>query len=539
MAAVDRPRSVLVVPNVSLPRELTGFTYSVPSSLESGLSVGSIVEVPFRNRTVRGVVWVLDPPPNPRSTRPITRVTPDRVPPGAMAFAGELAREHLASPAAFIRSVMGKAVHAFRNEPGGQYLAYLGRPTEDRTVLDTLAGTRPTLVLAAGPGAETLPKASGRWVRGADAAVLAVEDPRALIVYREELPEHRRRVPPFLDLRRAAAVRSRSFGVPVTLTARCLRVETAQALDRTELREVTPIPELPPGTVQVSSEGFRDASVLETLRACIAAGGSAFVWVPAGGFAGALACTSCGFTVRCRRCGVANRVRPDGSAVCGSCAEPSDPPLVCPRCGSALTSRALGVAGVRAQLRRLAADLPFATLAATDPVPSPAFRGILVGTHAHLAALPRWQTAAAVVYGLERFLAVPDFRAEERFAQRLTDLRFALSDGAPLVLLARDTDVARTWCSDPRNRIPALLPDRDRFRYPPFVRLVLVSGASAPSIAERFRNLSGVERVDALPGSVPRSLLRVTPDAWADVAPHLIALPRTVMVEPDPDGFGV
>lgn len=530
--------AALIVPAVPLPRHLAGFTYRVPDALGTQIHEGDIVHVPFRNRIIEGVVWSLRPPVRPAPTRSVVEVT-GRVSEPVRHFIRELATAFLASPAAFVHLKNLRVSLPDRRVGGRTFLAYLGAPGSDSAAIRTLSKGDSAMVVASGTTAQVI-AGQGGFRLASDAAVQNLAVPSsAIVVYREEAPEHRRRTPPYFDVRRAAELRAQLTGTPLVLTARCPRAETVAAMLDGTVQRLGPPPPLTPLSI-LRASSVTDSVVMDAMTHNAAAGFSTFIWVAARDFAGSLVCTRCGWVARCDRCGVAQRVQSDRRLVCGSCATEVLLPRVCPRCGAAdLSPRALGTAGV---LRRIAArlpHLPVALLTAADPIPPPAFRGILIGTHAYIDQLPMYQTRGAVVLGVERFLAQPDFRAEERFAQRLTAIRFALPTNGSLALVGVDTHMLDGWTGDPRDKIESLLPDRAAFLYPPSVRLILLTGRRAPASARRFTSRSGVRRVDVLPGRVPRALLRVDPDAWRDLAPDLVDLPASVNVEPDPDGFGV
>lgn len=528
-----------MVPGLALPRHLPGFTYRVPATLKGRLRLGDVVRVPFRSRTIDGVIWSLTPPLHPPPTRWVAGRAGWSMPDAVRSFLDALAVEFLASPAAVLRLNQLPKVVRTRNGVG-TYLAYLAAPDHDTQILSRAAGNRPALVVASGPTAVALRSVPSNLRLGSDAALLDCREAGlTLLVYREEATEHRRRTAPFFDARRAAVLRGQHFGAPVVFTARCPRVETMAGIRDGTIRVLGAPPALP-AVHTLTAAGWKDPKLVESLEESFGQGGSAFVWVPSRGLAAVLVCGVCGWVARCARCGVPQRVRDPRTLVCGSCAAADPLPAVCPRCGAMrLTPRALGTTGVRRLLETALPRLPVALLTANDPLPPPAFRGILIGTHAHLALLPRYQVRCAVVAGLERFLAVPDFRAEERFAQRLTDLRFALPPGSRLLLLGVDPAVLSQWTRDPRERVTELIDERRTFRYPPAVRLALLTGRSAIQVATGFSRRSGVVRVDVLEGGVPRALLRIEPSAWASLAPELTRLSPDVTVEPDPDGFGV
>lgn len=68
-------RIATVIPLVRLPSSLGVFDYTIPEALSSTLAIGQLVRVPFRNRSVAGIVWNIDvEPETDRSLKEIERI---------------------------------------------------------------------------------------------------------------------------------------------------------------------------------------------------------------------------------------------------------------------------------------------------------------------------------------------------------------------------------------------------------------------------------------------------------------------------------
>src|SRR5262249_4136491 len=167
------------------------------------------------------------------------------------------------------------------------------------------------------------------------------------------------------------------------------------------------------------------------------------------GIAPALHCRACGRTIRCPNCDVALVLHADDSLRCHHCGHAQRSPDVCPSCGSAELAR-LG-AGTQKLERDLAREFPEPELIrlGAGPAAKPellaaalrrfaeADRAVLLGTQMVGKGHHFSGVELAAVVDADTALALPDFRAEERTFQLLTQLAGRSGRHAPGRLLVQ------------------------------------------------------------------------------------------------------
>jgi len=233
------------------------------------------------------------------------------------------------------------------------------------------------------------------------------------------------------------------------------------------------------------------APLLAELGAIEAHGGKAILLLNRRGVAPALHCRACGVTLRCVNCDVALVLHGDGLLRCHHCGHTEPKPETCPACSSTELAR-LG-AGTQKLERELEAKLPElerirldadavekpGALAAALRRFAAADRVVLVGTQMVAKGHHFSGVALAAVVDADTGLGMPDFRAEERTFQLLTQLAGRSGRDAPgrvlvqtfqpdsrAIELAARHDVTRFLDSE--------LERRRALGYPPFTHLVRI-----------------------------------------------------------------
>jgi primosomal protein N' (replication factor Y) len=217
----------------------------------------------------------------------------------------------------------------------------------------------------------------------------------------------------------------------------------------------------------------------------------------------ALHCRACGQTIRCPNCDVALVLHRDDTLRCHHCGHSEASPDVCPSCGSADLARlGAGTQKLERELEREFPELELIRLDA-DTTAKPELltaalrrfagtdRAVLLGTQMVAKGHHFAGVELAAVVDADTALALPDFRAEERTFQLLTQLAGRSGRDAPgRVLVQTFQPDARPIAYAARHDVPRFLAEelerRRDLDYPPFRHLVriLVAGPD-PEKAQR------------------------------------------------------
>jgi primosomal protein N' (replication factor Y) len=335
-------------------------------------------------------------------------------------------------------------------------------------------------------------------VVGARSAVFApVRNLGLICVDEEHDASYKQESDPRYDARTVAAKRAALEDAVAVFGSATPRPESWGSLERLELggRLSGPLP--PVKVVDMRREaGYPlSAPLLAELGAIAERGGKAILLLNRRGVAPALHCRACGTTLRCLNCDVSLVLHGDRILRCHHCGHAVPEPETCPVCASTELAR-LG-AGTQRLERELAAKVPelvtirldadaaekpgamakaLTRFAASDRV-------VLVGTQMVAKGHHFPGVALAAVVDADTGLGLPDFRAEERTFQLLTQLAGRSGRDAPgrvlvqtfqpdsrAIELAARHDVARFLAGE--------LERRRELGYPPFRHLVriVVSG---------------------------------------------------------------
>ena len=338
-------------------------------------------------------------------------------------------------------------------------------------------------------------------VVGARSAVFAPVPRLGVICVDEEHDaSYKQESDPRYDARTVAAKRATLEKAVAVFGSATPRPESWGKLERLDLggRLSGPLP--PVLVVDLRREaGYPlSAPLLAALGAIEEHGGKAILLLNRRGVAPALHCRACGLTLRCVNCDVALVLHGDGLLRCHHCGHTEPKPETCPACRSTELAR-LG-AGTQKLERELAAKLPElerirldadavekpGALAAALKRFAAADRVVLVGTQMVAKGHHFSGVALAAVVDADTGLGLPDFRAEERTFQLLTQLAGRSGRDAPgrvlvqtfqpdsrAIELAARHDVSRFLDSE--------LERRRTLGYPPFSHLVrIVVGGPEP-----------------------------------------------------------
>jgi primosomal protein N' (replication factor Y) len=403
---------------------------------------------------------------------------------------------------------------------------------------------------------ERIASGQARVVIGARSAVFAPVAGLGLIVCDEEHDSSfKQESDPRYDARTVAVKRAALEGAVAVFGSATPRPESWQALERLEL-------------------GGRIGGKLPPVRV-VKADAKAILLLNRRGLVSALHCRACGHTPRCPSCDVALVLHKDGSLHCHHCGHSEPEPETCPACGSPELSRiGAGTQKLERELARLFPGLERIRLDSDTTARPGALAealarfaatrsAVLLGTQMIAKGHHFPGVALAAVVDADAGLAQPDFRAEERTFQLLTQLAGRSGRDAPgrvvIQTFQPDSESVRFAARhDVEGFIAAELERRRELGYPPFRHLVRIV-ASGPDQAEAMRLLEEIR--DGSPGedligpapllrlrgryraqlvgksTRPRRIAQRAAELLAAAAPAMRRAELSAVVDVDPQGF--
>jgi primosomal protein N' (replication factor Y) (superfamily II helicase) len=358
---------------------------------------------------------------------------------------------------------------------------------------------------------ERVARGEARVVVGARSAVFApVHRLGVVCVDEEHDPSYKQESDPRYDARTVAAKRAQLEGAVAIFGSATPRPESWERVERLELggRLGAKLP--PVRIVDLRREaGYPlSAGLLTDLGRIAERGGKAILLLNRRGVAPALHCRACGTTIRCVNCDVALVLHRDERLHCHHCGHVERAEETCPVCASPELAR-IG-AGTQRLERELEARLPELERLRldADAVAKPgavaavlarfaaADRVVLVGTQMVAKGHHFAGVSLAAVVDADTGLGLPDFRAEERTFQLITQLAGRSGRDAPgRVVVQTFQPDARAVALAANHDVPRFLAEELRRRrelgYPPFRHLVRVV-VSGPEPAEPMQALTEI-----------------------------------------------
>jgi primosomal protein N' (replication factor Y) (superfamily II helicase) len=365
---------------------------------------------------------------------------------------------------------------------------------------------------------------------GARSAVFAPVPKLGVICVDEEHDaSYKQESDPRYDARTVAAKRASLDGAVAVFGSATPRPESWGTLERLELggRLAGPLPTVRVVDLRREAGYPLSAPLLAELGAIAESGGKAILLLNRRGVAPALHCRACGVTVRCGNCDVSLVLHGDGVLRCHHCGHVEPAGSTCPTCGSGELAR-LG-AGTQRLERELADKVPELELIRLD-ADSAAKPGALAAALSRFAAADRAVllgtqmvakghhfpgVALAAVVDADTGLGLPDFRAEERTFQLLTQLAGRSGRDAPGRVLvqtfqpdARAIELAARH--DVERFLAGELERRRALGYPPFRHLirVVVAGPDAAAPLQALTELRASLGAEDVLGPAPLLRLR-------------------------------
>ena len=369
-----------------------------------------------------------------------------------------------------------------------------------------------------------------RVVVGARSAVFApLANLGVICVDEEHDSSYKQESDPRYDARTVAAKRAALERAVAVFGSATPRPESWQALERLELggRIGAPMPTVRVVDLRGEKSYPLSAPLLAELGGLAEKGGKAILLLNRRGVAPALHCRACGATRRCMNCDVALTLHGDGTLRCHHCGAREPAGDECPACGSPELARiGAGTQRLERELEKHVPELERIRLDA-DAVSKPgelraalerfaaAERAVLVGTQMVAKGHHFAGVELAAVVDADTGLALPDFRAEERTFQLLTQLAGRSGRDAPgRVIIQTFQPESRAVQYAARHDVAGFLAGelarRKALGYPPFRHLVRIV-VSGPDDADPMRALeelkAGLADFDLL-GPAPLLRLR-------------------------------
>jgi primosomal protein N' (replication factor Y) len=423
-------------------------------------------------------------------------------------------------------------------------------------------------------------RGEARIVVGARSAVFAPMRGVGLIVVDEEHDTaYKQESDPRYDARTVAAKRAALEGAVAVYGSATPRPESWSRLRRSSLGARIGAALPPVRLVDLRREaGYPlSAPLLQALGGIAVDGGRAILLLNRRGVAPAIHCRACGVSRRCPHCDVALTLHRDDQLHCHHCGRSERIPPSCPACGSVELARiGAGTQRLESELRRHVPELELFRLDA-DTSSKPGVvratiegfrdteRAVLVGTQMVAKGHHISGVSLAAVVDADTGLSLPDFRAEERTFQLVTQLAGRSGRDAPGRVLVQTfqpdaTPLRHAVNHDVAGFLAGELERREALGYPPYRHLVSIlvagpePGAPLAALRELRTRLDGVDAELLGPAPVlrlrgrhraqllakttqPRSVAREASRLLAAAAPTMRRDGLTVVVDVDPQSL--
>jgi primosomal protein N' (replication factor Y) len=345
-------------------------------------------------------------------------------------------------------------------------------------------------------------------VVGARSAVFAPVPSLGVICIDEEHDSsYKQESDPRYDARTVAAKRASLEGAVAIFGSATPRPESWERLERLELggRIATSLPTVKVVDLRREAGYPLSAPLLKELGGIAERGGRAILLLNRRGVAPAIHCRACGATRRCPNCDVALTLHGDTSLRCHHCGHAETLGETCPACGSSELARiGAGTQKLERELAKRVPELEVIRLDA-DAIEKPeqlrdalvrfaqAERAVLVGTQMVAKGHHFPGVELAAVVDADMGLGLPDFRAEERTFQLLTQLAGRSGRDAPgrVIVQTFQPDaraVAYAARHDVQGFLDGELERRRALGYPPFQHLVRIV-VTGPELTDALRAL--------------------------------------------------
>ncbi len=367
-------------------------------------------------------------------------------------------------------------------------------------------------------------------VVGARSAVFAPVPRLGLICIDEEHDSsYKQESDPRYDARTVAAKRAALEGAVAVYGSATPRPESWERLERLQLgaRLGAPMPSVKIVDLRREAGYPLSAPLLAELGRISEHGGKAILLLNRRGLVPAIHCRACGVSRRCELCDVSLTLHRDQRLHCHHCGYSEAVPEACPACGSSELARiGAGTQRLEAELEKRVPELARIRLDA-DTASKPGAlrealdrfvasdRAVLVGTQMVAKGHHFPGVSLAAVVDADTGLALPDFRADERTFQLVTQLAGRSGRDAPGKVIVQTfqpdaTPLRYAARHDVAGFLAEELSRRRELGYPPFRHLISIvaSGADAEAPSRLLRELNSELAGADLLGPAPLLRLR-------------------------------
>ena len=349
-------------------------------------------------------------------------------------------------------------------------------------------------------------------VVGARSAVFAPVPRLGLICIDEEHDSsYKQESDPRYDARTVAAKRAALEGAVAVYGSATPRPESWERLERLELgpRLGAPMPSVKIVDLRREAGYPLSAPLLAELGRISEHGGKAILLLNRRGLVPAIHCRACGLSRRCELCDVSLTLHKDQLLHCHHCGYSEAVPEACPSCGSSELARiGAGTQRLEAELEKRVPELMRIRLDADTAAKPGALREaldrfvasdrvVLVGTQMVAKGHHFPGVSLAAVVDADTGLSLPDFRADERTFQLVTQLAGRSGRDAPGKVIVQTfqpdaTPLRYAARHDVAGFLAEELARRRELGYPPFRHLISIvaSGSDADGPSRLLRELN-------------------------------------------------
>ncbi len=415
-------------------------------------------------------------------------------------------------------------------------------------------------------------------VVGARSAVFAPVPRLGLICIDEEHDSsYKQESDPRYDARTVAAKRAALEGAVAVYGSATPRPESWERLERLELgpRLGAPMPSVKIVDLRREVGYPLSAPLLSELGRISEDGGKAILLLNRRGLVPAIHCRACGLSRRCELCDVSLTLHKDQLLHCHHCGYSEAVPDACPACGSSELARiGAGTQRLEAELEKRVPELIRIRLDADTAAKPGALREaldrfvasdrvVLVGTQMVAKGHHFPGVSLAAVVDADTGLSLPDFRADERTFQLVTQLAGRSGRDAPGKVIVQTfqpdaTPLRYAARHDVAGFLAEELARRRELGYPPFRHLISIvaagSDADGPSrlLRELNTELTGADLLGPAPllrlrgrhraqlvakTDQPRALASRAGQLLAAAAPAMRRAGVTAVVDVDPQSL--